>query len=386
MLGALRSPVRSAIRSAARSAFTRVGASWSPASLFAAGEQGAWYDPSDFSSMFQDSAGTTPVTAVEQPVGLILDKRLGSPSTLGPQLFVNPDFSSGSTGWTLGAGWSVSGGQAVNSGSVGAIRQDILTIGKWYIVEFDIVAVSNWLLVSIGGGGNVSFTTTGRKQMIALAASTSCRFDIQVGGHTATIDNTSIREVYGNHALQATSTARPTTKSDSGYASLGILGGDDNTAAVAGGGGTTAGTWVIGFRPDLLGTLQAIWSDAGANTGYRIRFTAANQIEFSAGNGAAYTAATVATALTLGQRCVITAWHDGANLNVQVDNGTVATAAFVTATAGTAAVTLGKDNGAASGYLTGRIYDVVYVKDVAESAADRALAKTYVGASAGVVL
>ena len=47
---------------------------FSPLSLFAAGEQGAWYDPSDFSTMFQDSAGTTPVTAVEQPVGLIRDK------------------------------------------------------------------------------------------------------------------------------------------------------------------------------------------------------------------------------------------------------------------------------------------------------------------------
>lgn len=42
--------------------------------LFAAGEQGVWYDPSDYTTMFQDSAGTTPVTAVEQPVGKILDK------------------------------------------------------------------------------------------------------------------------------------------------------------------------------------------------------------------------------------------------------------------------------------------------------------------------
>lgn len=48
--------------------------SWTPANLFAAGEVGAWYDPSDFNTMFQDSAGTTPVTAVEQPVGLIRDK------------------------------------------------------------------------------------------------------------------------------------------------------------------------------------------------------------------------------------------------------------------------------------------------------------------------
>jgi len=47
---------------------------FSPLSLFAAGEQGAWYDPSDFTTMFQDSAGSTPVTAVGQSVGRILDK------------------------------------------------------------------------------------------------------------------------------------------------------------------------------------------------------------------------------------------------------------------------------------------------------------------------
>lgn len=47
---------------------------FNPASLFANGEQGAVYDPSDFSTMFQDAAGTVPVTAVGQPVGLIKDK------------------------------------------------------------------------------------------------------------------------------------------------------------------------------------------------------------------------------------------------------------------------------------------------------------------------
>lgn len=47
---------------------------WLPSALFAASELGVWYDPSDFSSMFQDSAGTTPVTAVGDPVGKINDK------------------------------------------------------------------------------------------------------------------------------------------------------------------------------------------------------------------------------------------------------------------------------------------------------------------------
>lgn len=47
---------------------------WTPAALFASSEKGAWFDPSDFSTLFQDSAGTTPVTAVGQPVGRVLDK------------------------------------------------------------------------------------------------------------------------------------------------------------------------------------------------------------------------------------------------------------------------------------------------------------------------
>jgi len=45
-----------------------------PSELFANGEQGVWYDPSDLSTLFQDAAGTIPVTGVEQPVGLMLDK------------------------------------------------------------------------------------------------------------------------------------------------------------------------------------------------------------------------------------------------------------------------------------------------------------------------
>lgn len=42
--------------------------------LFANGEQGFWYDPNDMGTMYQDAAGTVPVTAVGQPVGLIRDK------------------------------------------------------------------------------------------------------------------------------------------------------------------------------------------------------------------------------------------------------------------------------------------------------------------------
>jgi hypothetical protein len=43
-------------------------------SLFAAGEKGAWFDAGDLSTMFQDVAGTQPVTAIGQFVGKWLDK------------------------------------------------------------------------------------------------------------------------------------------------------------------------------------------------------------------------------------------------------------------------------------------------------------------------
>lgn len=47
---------------------------FSPLSWFSGGQQGVWYDPADLTTLFQDSVGTIPVTAVEQPVGLMLDK------------------------------------------------------------------------------------------------------------------------------------------------------------------------------------------------------------------------------------------------------------------------------------------------------------------------
>lgn len=48
---------------------------FSPRLLFdGGGTNGAWWDPSDITTLFQDSAGTTAVTADGDPVGLVKDK------------------------------------------------------------------------------------------------------------------------------------------------------------------------------------------------------------------------------------------------------------------------------------------------------------------------
>ena len=47
---------------------------FSIADLFASSEQGAWYGPSDLSTLFQVSDGTTPVTVATDPIGYFGDK------------------------------------------------------------------------------------------------------------------------------------------------------------------------------------------------------------------------------------------------------------------------------------------------------------------------
>lgn len=50
------------------------GAHFTPAILFGAGEKGVWFDASDITTMFQDVAGTIPVTAAGQSVARWVDK------------------------------------------------------------------------------------------------------------------------------------------------------------------------------------------------------------------------------------------------------------------------------------------------------------------------
>lgn len=52
----------------------RAGPMWTPKQLFRSGAVGAWFDLSDRKTLFQDAAGTEPVTQSGQSVGLIRDK------------------------------------------------------------------------------------------------------------------------------------------------------------------------------------------------------------------------------------------------------------------------------------------------------------------------
>jgi hypothetical protein len=187
------------------------GVGFNVASLFSNGELGTWFDPSDMSTLFQDAAGTTPVTAVEQPVSLMLDKSQGL--AIGPELVTNGDFSDGTTGWSITGAWANVDGQFVKTGgSTATASQNILTLGKWYTITLDVSAVSGTLIVYAGANIATNFTSTGSKKVYLICAGDTSLYVQCLGVATATIDNISVKEIAGNHAYTpaAASTARPT--------------------------------------------------------------------------------------------------------------------------------------------------------------------------------
>lgn len=171
-------------------------------------------------TLFQDSAGTTPVTAVEQPVGLMLDKSQGA--TPGPELAINGNFDTDTT-WLKGAGVTISGGAANFSAvAVGANRlyeQNVLggsPAGKTYLISYVVSNYSAGSVRFVIGGGAGTYGTirsangTYSEIMTVAAGVTTNQIEIYVQSiFTGSIDNVSVKEIPGNHASQATAASRP---------------------------------------------------------------------------------------------------------------------------------------------------------------------------------
>lgn len=146
----------------------------------------------------------------------------------------------------------------------------------------------------------------------------------------------------------------------------------------SGGGATTGFFFCAGVMITKVGAAQTLFSDTGTNTGWRVRINASNQLELSAGNGTTYTTVATVGTVSINKLTVVTAWHDGTNLNVQINQGAVAQAAFAVATAGTAGYTLGCDNGASTNYLQGSLGEIVYRTGTAMNAAQIATTQAFV--------
>lgn len=179
-------------------------APWSPRALFAAGEQGWWFDNNDLSTMLQDNAGTIPVTGPGQPVGLHLDKSRG--------LVVSAVNSASAT--------SVNG---VPIGGPTLTQYTIATglvVGRWYRVRATVTNYSGTSTVgftsgpnAFGAGSNgviagLMRSSNGVIEFVGLAATTTQTVFTR-DANTANFSDISIRELPGNHRYQTTAASRP---------------------------------------------------------------------------------------------------------------------------------------------------------------------------------
>jgi hypothetical protein len=174
--------------------------------------------------LFTDSAGTTPVTGVEQFVGLMLDKSKGAPTTLGAELVTNGTFDTNTSGWTaVNSPVLTVGSNGVtiqNNGSTNGILYQALTLvpGRTYRMEVTITYGGGFARVETSaavpttvGGSNINVNASGRYQYFFTAVTATTY--LVVGNRndanaSNTYDNISVREIPGNHATSA-GTKRP---------------------------------------------------------------------------------------------------------------------------------------------------------------------------------
>ena len=176
-------------------------------------EQGVWYDPSDLSTLFQDAAGTVPVTGVGQPVGLILDKSKGL--ALGAELIGSPiDFTNSAVWWSLALSVTQNTFTVGSAGGV-ATTQPIVVASKAYKLSLSWSA-SAAVTMEIRNGNTSSAPliasqsgTSGTITAILLNPANGQIYLRSANGGTVTVSGFSVRELLGNHAYQTTATSRP---------------------------------------------------------------------------------------------------------------------------------------------------------------------------------
>ena len=187
--------------------------------LFANGEQGFFYDPSDLSTMFQDAAGTIPVTAAGQPVGLMLDKSKGL--VLGLETNTNASFNDWSGGRPVGYSLFKNDTTTFIEQSINGVRMRStdganvqltrgIAAGKYYEVVINVDSLLSGSVALESRGTRVKLiASSGVHTFRFYALSTGLDLKRGVGVTDFTIRSLSIKELAGNHAYSTTSASRP---------------------------------------------------------------------------------------------------------------------------------------------------------------------------------
>lgn len=145
---------------------------FSPLSLFSGGVVGVWFDPNDITTLFQDTAGTIPVTTTGQSVALMLDKSGNAKHATQATLAQRPTYGIIPYGGVRNIliGTDTLSTQSV---SVGAIAQTLSFTGTGTVVLSGAFIGS---LVGTGASNQVSLTFTPTAGSLTLTVTGSVTF------------------------------------------------------------------------------------------------------------------------------------------------------------------------------------------------------------------
>ena len=186
--------------------------------LFSANEPGFTFEPWDITTLYQDRAGTTPVTAAGQSVGLRLSKDQGLRQ--GPELVTNGTFDTGITGWTnltpTGSSFSWNGGgwmDLVFTTGLPTISTSFpTTIGKSYVVTASKLGTPSVINIGSSAGGvnlfNQANSSSDLRAFFTATTTTTHLSVARISSGTSSIDNISVRELAGNHEVAVSDAKR----------------------------------------------------------------------------------------------------------------------------------------------------------------------------------
>lgn len=142
--------------------------------LFAAGEQGVWYDPAGHADVLNQ---------------------------LGPELLASGGFDS-ATGWlVINGGWSIAGGKAsVNnsSGSTSRLNTNLYPpVQRWYIATVVVTNMTGGSITVVNGGGTAAITKPGTYALPYYRSESFGFYLDALTGTVAEVESVSIREWIG---------------------------------------------------------------------------------------------------------------------------------------------------------------------------------------------
>jgi len=206
------------------STFISSAGGFSPNTLFTSGEAGDWFDPSDLSRMFTDTAGTTAVTADGQTVALMLGQRRGANVELAGGF--SYEALAGTVPTPPAGGFVIRRSVDVTQNWI--LRLIGLTIGRVYRITFtaanDALEAGNTaaiLAVQLGGIENVHAVggagtyTVFYSPTLANDGGGSIRFQC-AAGNSVVVSNISVKEVALTALTQSDASARPRYKTSGG--------------------------------------------------------------------------------------------------------------------------------------------------------------------------